>query len=320
MKMSYKIALIVSLAICILAIFIFNDKDQAETIPVVETSTNEAAAPEQRKTLKTGMPGDGSLKSMVDASTPATAIDEAGTLAEDARSRVLASLAADTPNGDAPQGDTSGSTDSQAKTTASPLGNGSSAAIALARTENGTSPKVTSTEPTTQVSNQALDTVFATSDRPDVPWPNKNSQADGSKGTVSDSQASSDSTETYVVQPGDTFSSIAIKLYNDERRWVDISQANFVDPTKLKVGQELRLPDAKQTLSKEEPSPPGPGGIQTYTIRTGDSLSTVAETYYGDPTLWRTIYNFNRDKIGENPNAIQAGMALKVPPRVQGAR
>ena len=67
-------------------------------------------------------------------------------------------------------------------------------------------------------------------------------------------------------------------------------------------------------------SPPGPGGIQTYTIRTGDSLSTVAETYYGDPTLWRTIYNFNRDKIGENPNAIQAGMALKVPPRVQGAR
>ncbi|GAB4191884.1 MAG: hypothetical protein Kow00105_05960 [Phycisphaeraceae bacterium] len=124
----------------------------------------------------------------------------------------------------------------------------------------------------------------------------------------------------YTVQPGDTFSKIAARHYGDESRWFDIAQANpTVDPTRLRVGQTLKLPSPDSLKKHDEPIPPAPGSVQTYTIRPGDSLSTVAQKFYGDPTLWRVIYNFNRDKIGDNPNAIQAGMVLKVPPRVRGA-
>ena len=127
--------------------------------------------------------------------------------------------------------------------------------------------------------------------------------------------------EQYTVQPGDTFSSIAISHYGTEKHWIDIAQANpLVDPTRLKVGQVLRMPDMSTLPPQTEAVPDAPDGVRTYKIRPGDSLSTVAEKFYNDPTLWRTIYNFNRDKIGPNPNAIQAGMTVKVPPRVKGAQ
>lgn len=324
MKMSYKIALIVSVAVCVLAVVMFNGKDQPEPTQAVDAQANGPAAPAPRKTLRSDSPGDGSLTSMVRSQTPAPPNNTGSTLAADARSRVLAARAQDTPDDDSHRGDASESRKPEANTLASPPGNGSSGAIALARTGSGTAKQTTKPQPTAKVSRQNLDAVFASSGRPDVPGSNKSihtkTPADTATFTPSPSDGA-DTPGTYVVQQGDTFSSIAIKLYNDERRWADLSQANpLVEPTKLKVGQELRLPGDRQKLSDEEPVPPGPGGIQTYTIRPGDSLSTVAETYYGDPTLWRTIYNFNRDKIGENPNAIQAGMTLKVPPSIQGAR
>jgi len=50
--------------------------------------------------------------------------------------------------------------------------------------------------------------------------------------------------KTYVVQPGDTFFAIARKVYGSDKRAKDIIAANpNVEPTKLKPGQTINLPD-----------------------------------------------------------------------------
>jgi phosphate transport system substrate-binding protein len=51
--------------------------------------------------------------------------------------------------------------------------------------------------------------------------------------------------ETYTVAPGDTFKSIANKLYRDAHRWRDIVAANpNIDPRRrLRAGQVLKLPE-----------------------------------------------------------------------------
>jgi nucleoid-associated protein YgaU len=319
MKLLYKVALIVSVVVFVLAVLVFRNNDQPQPTQAADAQANEPAAPEPRKTLRDGSKGGGSLESMLKAQTSASTGDTAGTLAADARSRVMAANAPSTP-GDGDNADS----EPDAGPDATPSGKGSSGVLSLARTASGSNTPTPKPTPAPVVSRRDLESVFASADRSDVPRPDKPSNAKAPAGTASLTTPPPDGADTpgtYTVKAGETYSSIAIDLYDDESRWADIAQANpLIDPTRLRVGQVLRLPDNRHILSEEEPVPPGPGGIQTYTIRPGDNLSTVAQTFYGDPTLWRTIYNFNRDKIGENPNAIQAGMTLKVPPSVRGAR
>jgi LysM repeat protein len=52
-------------------------------------------------------------------------------------------------------------------------------------------------------------------------------------------------TRTYVVQPGDTFTSISRKFYQTPSRWKDILDANLnqiPNPDELKAGQTIILP------------------------------------------------------------------------------
>jgi nucleoid-associated protein YgaU len=50
----------------------------------------------------------------------------------------------------------------------------------------------------------------------------------------------------------------------------------------------------------------------TYKIRSGESLSTIAYSIYGDFRKWEIIYNANRDKI-ENPSLVVAGTDIRIP-------
>lgn len=49
-----------------------------------------------------------------------------------------------------------------------------------------------------------------------------------------------------------------------------------------------------------------------YTVRPGDTLSTIAQRIYGHSGAWRRIYHANRSKI-RNPNLIFPGQVLRVP-------
>lgn len=51
-------------------------------------------------------------------------------------------------------------------------------------------------------------------------------------------------------------------------------------------------------------------GDATYTIKAGDTLSSVAEKYFGDAMRYKDIAHFNNIS---NPDAIQAGQVIKIP-------
>ena len=61
-------------------------------------------------------------------------------------------------------------------------------------------------------------------------------------------------------------------------------------------------------------SPPrtDPQTAETYTVKSGDSLSKIAQQLYGDGRKWRAIFEANRDLI-TNPDLIHPGQVLKIP-------
>lgn len=56
----------------------------------------------------------------------------------------------------------------------------------------------------------------------------------------------------------------------------------------------------------------GMGGSQTYTVKSGDSLSKIAKHFYGDGSKWNRIFEANRGKI-DNPDLIHPGQEFTIP-------
>jgi nucleoid-associated protein YgaU len=51
---------------------------------------------------------------------------------------------------------------------------------------------------------------------------------------------------------------------------------------------------------------------QWHEVIKGDTLSKIAEKYYGDPSLYPQIFEANKD-ILKDPNKIQIGQKLRIP-------
>ncbi len=49
-----------------------------------------------------------------------------------------------------------------------------------------------------------------------------------------------------------------------------------------------------------------------YTVVAGDTLGSIAQRFYGDPSQWRRIFEANRDQIS-NPDRIFPGQVLRIP-------
>ena len=54
----------------------------------------------------------------------------------------------------------------------------------------------------------------------------------------------------------------------------------------------------------------GGGGEETYTVKSGDSLSAIGQRH---GVAWREIYEANKDVIGDNPDLIKPGQELRIP-------
>ena len=53
-------------------------------------------------------------------------------------------------------------------------------------------------------------------------------------------------------------------------------------------------------------------GTKTYVVVKGDSLSKIAQRFYGDAQDWKRIYEANRDQI-DDPDLIHPGQELRIP-------
>ena len=79
----------------------------------------------------------------------------------------------------------------------------------------------------------------------------------------------------------------------------------------------LSLPDravapAPHRQTPEQPHEPA----GTYVVRPGDSLSSIALTHPGAGSVedrWRAIWRANRDVVGDDPDLILPGQALRLP-------
>jgi len=56
--------------------------------------------------------------------------------------------------------------------------------------------------------------------------------------------------DSYTVKAGDSLAGIAMKLFGNANKWREIADINSIaDPTKIKIGQVLRLPPTQGTVS-----------------------------------------------------------------------
>lgn len=67
---------------------------------------------------------------------------------------------------------------------------------------------------------------------------------------------------------------------------------------------------APQTQAKKQSAKAD--GKQTYTVKKGDTLSKIAQQFYGSPKKWRRIVEANKEKLGQN-QMLKAGMTLVIP-------
>lgn len=57
---------------------------------------------------------------------------------------------------------------------------------------------------------------------------------------------------------------------------------------------------------------PGATEQRTYTVKSGDTLSKIAQREYGNAGDWRRIYEANKDEI-KNPDLIYPGQTFIIP-------
>jgi nucleoid-associated protein YgaU len=106
---------------------------------------------------------------------------------------------------------------------------------------------------------------------------------------------------------------IAQRIYSDERRWVEIYEANQTvignNPNLLRPGQQLLIPNLR---------PNNQAGfiVRIYTVAPQDlvdGLAGIATRILGSRDRWPELYAFNRGVIGDDPDKLAPGQWLLLP-------
>lgn len=70
--------------------------------------------------------------------------------------------------------------------------------------------------------------------------------------------------------------------------------------------------NSSQQQIDEAPVPASETPARTHTVKSGDTLSGLAKSYYGNASLYPRIFDANRDKL-TNPDLIRDGQVLVIP-------
>ena len=88
------------------------------------------------------------------------------------------------------------------------------------------------------------------------------------------------------------------------------SVANEADKRKAEQAIEGRVGKIANHLEVQVAA--GGSSGRTYTVKSGDSLSKIAQAMYGDASQWKKIQSANADLI-RDPDKIQPGWTLQIP-------
>lgn len=78
-------------------------------------------------------------------------------------------------------------------------------------------------------------------------------------------------------------------------------------PNDKSSDEQLAPKSSKKSTSKEKSA-----GGRTYVVKKGDTLSEIAQKFYGDPNKWKRIYDANKSRI-KDPKKLQVGTKLVIP-------
>ena len=125
----------------------------------------------------------------------------------------------------------------------------------------------------------------------------------------------------YVIQAGDTFSTISAKIYGTKKYALSLSKANpDVNPSRMKIGKEITVPPKEQVASVGGAIEPDRATLaapidasKQYRIAPGDTLSRISQKLYGKSTMWEKIYETNKTVIGPDEAKLKVGMLIDLP-------
>lgn len=142
--------------------------------------------------------------------------------------------------------------------------------------------------------------------------------------------------QAYVVAPGDSFWSIAEKMYGDGsyyRALFAFNSDRYPHAEDVRTGSVLDVPTAEALRAKypdlcgpnagpmtaggASPAMTGRSGVavagKTYVVQEGDTLFDIARRQLGKAAYWSEIYNLNRAALGENLERLRPGTELLLP-------
>ena len=146
---------------------------------------------------------------------------------------------------------------------------------------------------------------------------------------------------THHVQSGETLQSISRKYFNNDpnhdKAIFEANRKSIPAMNKLRIGVRLVIPveaAAAKALAKPiaadsaSAAPAGPAvlgagkpassgsaatpGTVDYTVKEGQTLSSIAAAALGSKNDWRKLYDLNKDRI-KDPNRLAPGTVIRVP-------
>ncbi|HOY65387.1 MAG TPA: glucosaminidase domain-containing protein [Candidatus Ozemobacteraceae bacterium] len=122
---------------------------------------------------------------------------------------------------------------------------------------------------------------------------------------------------SYTVRSGDSLSAIARRLLGDASRYIEIVNLNAGRYPSLRNNPDLIHPGWNLTIPGGSTAPSNsPATSGSYTVRSGDSLSAIAQRCLGNGGRYMEIVNLNADRypsLRSNPNLIHPGWTLRLP-------
>jgi LysM repeat protein len=117
-------------------------------------------------------------------------------------------------------------------------------------------------------------------------------------------------TEDYTIVKGDTLDSIHKNFKVSVKAILDANPG--LDPKRLKIGQKIHMPAPTSAPAAAAPTSPGAmdtasaGGTQTYKVKSGDNLTTIAKHFHVSIKAIQSANNLTT-------TSIKVGQVLKIP-------
>lgn len=114
---------------------------------------------------------------------------------------------------------------------------------------------------------------------------------------------------TYTAKQWDTWGELALNNYGTYAVWPQLMKAN--GNKAVSVGMTITLPEKIGSYARLAPQVLAEGET-LYTVKGGDTLGQIALATYGDMSLYKIIYERNKDRL-TSPTMIYGGQTLVLP-------